>query len=78
MCMAKILPGMKCNPNCTYFPNMECKSWRFDKDNIKRRTDGKEFICGYDGHKIKSWYDECPKERDRVEYEKEKKKEKNK
>ncbi len=75
MCQAKLPQGMKCSPNCTFFPNMECKKWDYDDTGLKRRTDNKKFICGYDGHEIKSWYDECPKEVDRIEYEKEKEKE---
>ena len=53
----------QCNVRCTYFPNMECLSWEYDKEKpyIKRRTDGKEWICGFDGHIIKDWFDnECP------------------
>lgn len=57
---------MKCSVQCMYFPDMTCNSWKYDeKDpNIKRRDDGKQFVCAYDGHVIKSWYDTCPKEED--------------
>lgn len=51
---------MQCSPNCTYFPNMEVLSWKYDENNLKKRTDGKKFICGFDGHTIKNWYDKCP------------------
>lgn len=53
----------QCSVRCTYFPNMECLSWEYDKEKpyIKRRTDGKEWTCGFDGHIIKDWFDnECP------------------
>lgn len=51
---------MTCKVTCTYFPNMDCDSWKYDEDGIKRRNDGKKFICLFDGHEIKSWYDKCP------------------
>lgn len=65
--------GMKCNPYCTYFPNMECREFKFDSEGVKRRAVKiPEFICGYDGHCIKSWYDECPMEIDKLKFLKEK------
>lgn len=64
--------NMKCTPECTYFPCMDCRDWTIDKDGIKRRVDGKEYVCGYDGHLIKSWKEECPKDRDGLELLKEK------
>lgn len=63
---------MKCSPNCAYFPCMECKTWTVDEDGVKHRADGKKFVCGYDGHLITSWYDECPKEKEKAEMMKEK------
>lgn len=51
---------MQCNPKCTYFPNMECYHYEVDKNGVKRRADGRKFICGYDGHEIKDWYAVCP------------------
>lgn len=55
-------PKMVCSPTCQYFPNMECNEWVYD-DNvlfIKRRKEEKPYVCGYDGHIIKSWYAPCP------------------
>jgi len=53
----------KCNPNCTYFPDMTVKPGEWDWDEeipyIKRRIDKKVFRCGYDGHDI-DWNIECP------------------
>lgn len=78
--MSQKTKKMNCCPNCTYFPNMDCKSYKLDNLGVKRRTDGKQFICGYDGHIIISWYAECPKEKDAIEImaEREKKKAKDK
>lgn len=58
-----------CTVNCPFFPDMTCNAWEYDKEipYIKRRADKKEFICGYDGHIIKSWTDEiCPKLKDEI------------
>lgn len=54
---------MQCSPQCPYFPNMECESWEYDETipYIKRRAVKKDFKCCYDGHKIVSWYANCPK-----------------
>ena len=63
MCKNKENNQAKCDVHCIFFPDMTCSSWKFDEKEpyIKRRDDGKQFICAYDGHVIKSWYDECPK-----------------
>lgn len=57
---------MQCSPQCPYFPNMECDHWEYDKTEpyIKRRVGKKDFRCCYDGHKITSWYETCPKKKE--------------
>ena len=55
---------MNCNPLCPYFPNSESSiDWEYDQKipYLKRRKNQKNFICGYDGHIITSWYEDCPK-----------------
>lgn len=53
---------MTCTNHCSYFPNVETTDWVYDeKTGLKVRKHPREFICGYDGHVITSWYDECPK-----------------
>ena len=49
-----------CHPDCLWFPNMDCSVWSFDEDGVKHRADNKEFICGYDSHPIKNWFEPCP------------------
>ena len=63
---SNVIPSYTCSPHCTYFPNMDCKfgEWYTDSEGIKRRNDGKTFVCGYDGHTIISWFDPCPKDED--------------
>lgn len=56
----KIELTMQCSPKCNYFPDMTCYSYKYDENGLKRRNDGKKFICAFDGHEIKSWYDKCP------------------
>lgn len=56
----KNLLEMQCSPKCNYFPDMTCDCFKYDENNVKRRNDGKKFICSYDGHEIKSWYEKCP------------------
>ena len=45
-----------CNPNCSYFPDMEVPAgeWVYDDKIpfVKRRKDQKKFCCLYDGHVI--------------------------
>lgn len=55
--------NMVCSPKCIYFPNMDCSEWEYDSNihYIKRRAKEKQWICGYDGHIIKSWCAPCPK-----------------
>lgn len=61
---------MSCTPICPFFPIMEsCVEWEYDENKpyIKRRKTKKNFICGYDGHIIKSWYEECPKNKTKTD-----------
>lgn len=58
--MGKKKKCMQCSVNCNYFPDMTCYNFEYDKNGIKRRSDNKRFICAFDGHEIKSWYDKCP------------------
>lgn len=52
-----------CTPYCTYFPLCESVvAWQYDENGLKRRTDKKIFLCGYDGHVIKDWNSPCPRE----------------
>lgn len=54
---------MNCNVKCPFFPkNSDIIDWKYDKNGLKRRKNPIPFICGYDGHIIKSWYEECPKD----------------
>lgn len=48
-----------CSPRCLYFPDMTCNDWKYDEEipYLKRRSDNKKFICGWDGHEIKNWND---------------------
>lgn len=53
---------MNCFVTCPFFPkNQEITDWEYDKNGLKRRKNSNFFICGYDGHIITSWYEECPK-----------------
>ena len=54
---------MQCSPQCSYFPDVNCTNWVYDEKDpsIKRRKEKKDYICGYDGHIITSWYLPCPK-----------------
>lgn len=56
----EIAKQIQCSPRCNYFPNMECYHYDIDESGLKRRADKKKFICAFDGHEIKSWYDKCP------------------
>lgn len=51
--------GSPCSPKCLYFPDMTCNDWKYDEEipYLKRRSDNKKFICGWDGHEIKNWND---------------------
>lgn len=56
--------NMTCTPNCPYFPILENQiEWEYDSKipYLKKRKHKKKFICGYDGHVIISWYENCPK-----------------
>lgn len=57
---------MACDVKCTFFPDMTCRSFTIDENGIKRRNDGKQYICGYDGHIITDWTSPCPKEEDKL------------
>lgn len=59
---------MQCSPQCSYFPDVNCTNWVYDEKDpsIKRRKEKKDYICGYDGHVITSWYLPCPKEIDEI------------
>ena len=59
---------MQCNPQCSYFPDVNCTNWVYDEKDpsIKRRKEKKDYICGYDGHVITSWYLPCPKKIDEI------------
>ena len=53
---------MQCSPHCPYFYNNgDYVDWEYNKDTcLKVRKNPKPFLCDYDGHDIKSWYDKCP------------------
>ena len=59
---------MQCSPQCSYFPDVNCTNWVYDEKDpsIKRRKEKKDYICGYDGHVITSWYLPCPKKIDEI------------
>ena len=59
---------MQCSPQCSYFPDVNCTNRVYDEKNpsIKRRKEKKDYICGYDGHVITSWYLPCPKKIDEI------------
>lgn len=58
-------PTYTCTPSCPYFPYINNSiEWVYDEEaNCKRRANPFEYKCSYDGHIIKSWYDECPLKR---------------
>ena len=50
-----------CNPKCCFFPCVDCYDWTEDSEGVKHRTNKNfNYICGYDGHKIKNWREPCP------------------
>ena len=59
---------MQCSPQFSYFPDVNCTNWVYDEKDpsIKRRKEKKDYICGYDGHIITSWYLPCPKKIDEI------------
>ena len=59
---------MVCTPKCPYFNDNSGKiNWAYDQTGSYKVSDGSHcFKCMYDGHKIVSWYDKCPKEEDLV------------
>ena len=53
----------KCNPTCPYFSNPENPLWKWNEEHTyKVPINPFNFICRYDGHIIKNWYDDCPKQ----------------
>lgn len=59
-----ILNAMNCTPSCMYFPNeVEVIDYTLDENGLKHRKDKAQWICGFDNHLIKNWYDECPREK---------------
>lgn len=66
--MATNTLNMNCSPKCPYFPDVYCTEWKYDEtQNAKVRKEHRDYICGYDGHIIKSWYSSCPKKEEQKE-----------
>ena len=58
---------MQCFTSCIYFPLMsEEISYNTDENGVKHLSPDIKFYCGYDNHQIINWYDECPREKEKI------------
>lgn len=55
---------MSCSVKCIFFPDSTCTKFVCDENGVKKREEEFQYICGYDGHIITNWNEDCPKEND--------------